>query len=138
MEYRAIAKNIKVSPRKVRLVSDSIRDLTVAKAITQLVVSPKRAALPIRKTIESAMANAVNNNNAKKDDLVIKTINVTEGITYKRYHFAGRGRTRPYQKRTSHINIILEDKVNTMPKAADVIAKDTKEIKVEKKKGETK
>lgn len=111
MEYRAIAKNVKVSPRKVRLVSDSIRDLTVAKAITQLVVSPKRAALPIKKTIESAMANAVNNNNAKKDDLVIKTINITEGITYKRYHFAGRGRTRPYTKRTSHINIILEDKV---------------------------
>lgn len=110
MEYRAIAKNVKVSPRKVRLVSDSIRDLTVAKAITQLVVSPKRAALPIKKTIESAMANAVNNNNAKKDDLVIKTINITEGITYKRYHFAGRGRTRPYTKRTSHINIILEDK----------------------------
>ncbi len=110
MEYRAIAKNIKISPRKVRLVTDSIRELTVAKALTQLMVSPKRGAVPVKKTIESAMANAVNNNNAKKDDLVIKTINVTEGIAYKRYHFAGRGRTRPYVKKTSHINVILEDK----------------------------
>ena len=91
MQYNALAKNVKVSPRKVRLVADSIRDLTVAKALTQLMISRKRGAVSLKKALESAMANAVNNSNAKKDDLKIKTINITEGIKYKRYHFAGRG-----------------------------------------------
>lgn len=111
MEYNAIAKNVKVSPRKVRLVADQIRDLNVAKALTTLMVSRKRGAVSLKKALESAISNAVNNNNAKKDDLRIKTINVTEGLRYKRYHFAGRGRTRPYVKRTSHINVILEDSI---------------------------
>lgn len=116
MEYNALAKNIKVSPRKVRLVADSVRDLTISMALTQLMVSRKRGAVSLKKALESAVSNAVNNNNAKKDDLKIKTINVTEGIKYKRYHFAGRGRTRPYTKRTSHINVILEDAVvKSMP-----------------------
>ena len=111
MQYAAIAKNIKVSPRKVRLVADQIRDLTIAKALVQLTVSPKRGAVSLKKALASAVANAVNNNNANKDGLKIKSINVTEGIRYKRYHFAGRGRTRPYMKRTSHINVVLEDSV---------------------------
>lgn len=140
MEYIATAKNIKVSPRKVRLVADQIRDLTIAKALIQLTVSPKRGAVSLKKALASAISNAVNNNNANKDGLKIKSINVTEGIRYKRYHFAGRGRTRPYMKRTSHINVILEDNVvKTMPKAAadkalknDVIEG---EVVNEKKKG---
>lgn len=122
MEYNAIAKNVKVSPRKVRLVADSIRDLSVANALTALMVSRKRGSVSLKKVIESAIANAVNNKSAKKDDLKIKTINITEGIMYKRYHFAGRGRTRPYTKRTSHINIVLEDNAEReLPKVvADV------------------
>lgn len=139
MEYTAVARNIKVSPRKVRLVADGIRDLTIAKALTQLMVSPKRGAIPMKKTLESAIANAVNNNNAKKDDLVIKAINITEGIAYKRYHFAGRGRTRPYTKKTSHINVVLEDKVGVeMPKleaaAPKIEAKKTEKVKKEEAK----
>ena len=117
MEYNATAKNIKVSPRKVRLVADSVRDLSIAKALTALMVSRKRGAVSLKKALQSAVANAVNNNSAKKDDLRIKEINVTEGIRYKRYHFAGRGRTRPYMKRTSHINVVLEDSITReMPK----------------------
>lgn len=111
MNYEAHIKNVKVSPRKVRLVADQIRDLSIAKAMVQLTVSPKRGAVSLKKAIASAVANAVNNNNANKDSLKIKTINVTEGIKYKRYHYAGRGRTRPYVKRTSHIDVIIEDMV---------------------------
>lgn len=111
MEYRAHVKNVKVSPRKVRLVADQIRDLSIAKAMIQLTVSPKRGAVSLKKALESAIANAVNNKSANKDGLKIKTINITEGIRYKRYHFAGRGRTRPYVKRTSHIDVIIEDMV---------------------------
>ena len=135
MQYNALAKNVKVSPRKVRLVADSIRDLTVAKALTQLMVSRKRGAVSLKKALESAMANAVNNSNAKKDDLKIKTINITEGIKYKRYHFAGRGRTRPYMKRTSHINVILEDNVKIgIPKIAMPEGPKVVEGKIEEKK----
>lgn len=142
MEYNAIAKNVKVSPRKVRLVADSIRDLSIASALTSLMVSKKRGSVSLKKVIESAIANAVNNKSAKKDDLKIKTINITEGIMYKRYHFAGRGRTRPYTKRTSHINIVLEDNtVRELPKVvADakdkmVANENTPEIKLSKNKG---
>jgi len=141
MQYNALAKNVKVSPRKVRLVADSIRDLTVAKALTQLMVSRKRGAVSLKKALESAMANAVNNNSAKKDDLKIKTINITEGIKYKRYHFAGRGRTRPYMKRTSHINVILEDGIKmempkiAMPKAEATPVVKEAELVIDKKKG---
>ena len=141
MEYIATAKNIKVSPRKVRLVADSVRDLSIAKAITALMVSRKRGAVSLKKALQSAIANAVNNNNAKKDDLKIKTINVTEGIRYKRYHFAGRGRTRPYMKRTSHINVVLEDAiVQEMPKVMVNAPIKEAEIVTEKKvkKGEAK
>jgi len=135
MQYNALAKNVKVSPRKVRLVADSIRDLRVAKALTQLMVSRKRGAVSLKKALESAMANAVNNSNAKKDDLKIKTINITEGIKYKRYHFAGRGRTRPYMKRTSHINVILEDNVKIeIPKIAMPEGPKVVEGKIEEKK----
>lgn len=143
MQYNALAKNVKVSPRKVRLVADSIRDLTVAKALTQLMVSRKRGAVSLKKALESAMANAVNNSNAKKDDLKIRTINITEGIKYKRYHFAGGGRTRPYMKRTSHINVVLEDNIKmempkiTMPKTETKPAVQEAEIVKEKKGGKT-
>lgn len=143
MEYRAQIKNIKVSPRKVRIVADQIRDLTIAKALVQLTVSPKRGAVSLKKALESVISNAVNNSSANKDGLKIKTINITEGIVYKRYHFAGRGRTRPYMKRTSHIDIIIEDMVpkTVVPVKAD--AKPATEIKeaeivTEKPKKETK
>lgn len=144
MEYTAFAKNIKVSPRKVRLVADSIRDLAIPKAITSLMVSRKRGAISLKKALESAIANATNNNNAKKDDLKIKTINITEGIKYKRFHYAGRGRTRPYVKRTSHINVVLEDNITlempkiVMPKAEVTPVVKEAEIIKEKKKGGSK
>ena len=66
MEYNATAKNIKVSPRKVRLVADSVSDLSIAKALTALMVSRKRGAVSLKKALQSAVANAVNNNSAKK------------------------------------------------------------------------
>jgi large subunit ribosomal protein L22 len=139
MEYNASAKNIKVSPRKVRLVADSVRDLSIAKALTALMVSRKRGAVSLKKALQSAVANAVNNNNAKKDDLKIKEINITEGIRYKRYHFAGRGRTRPYLKRTSHINVILEDSITReMPKVMVEAPVKEAEIVTEKTKKEAK
>ena len=85
------------------------------------------------------MANAVNNSNAKKDDLKIRTINITEGIKYKRYHFAGRGRTRPYMKRTSHINVVLEDNIKMeMPRLVSASDNESRRAKITMPKTETK
>lgn len=111
MLYKAIAKNIKISPRKMRLVVDAVKKLQVDQALIKLSITAKRAGIPIKKVIESAIANAVNNFKAERTKLAVREITITEGITYKRFHFAARGRTRPYKKRTSHITVILEDKV---------------------------
>jgi len=109
MEYIAIAKNIKISPRKVRLVADGVKKKNVNAALSSLTVLSLRAAVPIRKALNSAMANATNNFQAKKEDLVISDIIIGEGTSMKRFHFAGRGRSRPYKRRTSHIRVILSD-----------------------------
>ena len=110
MKYTATAKNIKVSPRKMRLVVDSVKKQSVPVALMSLGGMSNRAAVPIKKALESAMANAVNNFKAEKTSLSITEILIGEGITYKRFHYAGRGRTRPYKKRTSHVTVVLEDK----------------------------
>lgn len=110
MEYKAVAQNIKVTPRKARLVADAVRGLSVANALSQLNVLHKRAAVPLKKVLDSAVANAVHNGKEGKGDLVIKEIMVNEGISYKRYHFAARGRIRPYKKRTSNIRVVVASK----------------------------
>jgi large subunit ribosomal protein L22 len=131
MKVQAVSKNVKMSPRKVRLVADSVREQEINKAIAYLTVMSQRAAIPVRKTIESAVANAVNNFNVKKSDLFIAEINVGEGLAYKRYHYAARGRIRPYKRRTSHVTVVLDTK--TTP-AASVAA----EAAVEEPKSEAK
>lgn len=128
MEYIAITKNIKMSPRKMRLVVDGVKKNNAKNAVMVLNVLKKRAAGPLRKTIESAMANAVNNFKAEKNDLLIKEITVTEGVSMKRFHFAARGRSRPYKRRTTHVRVILADNlVKAEPKVEEKV-----EVKKEK------
>ena len=146
MLYKAIAKNVKISPRKVRLVVDAIKKLPVDQALIKLSITAKRAGTPIKKALESAIANAVNNSKAERSALAVKEITITEGISYKRFHFAARGRTRPYKKRTSHITVILEDKITklTQPVLEKVkelpekIEKEKKPTRSNKEKGEEK
>ena len=109
MEYQAVAKNIKISPRKVRLVVDSVKKQNLNKTLSVLSLMSKRAAQPVKKAIDSAIANAVNNFKVNREALVIRDIIVDEGARLKRYHFAARGRVRPYKRRTSHIRVILTD-----------------------------
>lgn len=110
MQVRAQSKNVKISPRKVRLVADAVKNHDIDKALAYLSLIEKRASGPIKKTIESAVANAVNNNNVSRGDLQIAEITVGEGIAYKRYHYAARGRIRPYKRRTSHVRVVLSTK----------------------------
>lgn len=109
MEYTAVAKSIRMGPRKVRLIADSIRKIdSIDKSLNALSLLKKRAANPIEKTLKSAVANAINRG-AKKEDLFIKSIEVMEGTALKRFSPSTRGRPHPYKKRSSHVKITLAD-----------------------------
>ena len=112
-EVKAFARYIHVSPRKLRLVADLIRKTRVDAALEQLRFSSKKAALPITKALNSAVANAVHNFNMDKNDLFIKSITIDGGPVFKRYAPRAQGRAFIERKRTSHINIILEPRVRT-------------------------
>lgn len=107
---------VRTSTRKVRIVADSIRGLSVGEAQDALSVIEKRGARDLGKALNSAIANAVNNNNLEKSNLVIRTIDVNEGAFLKRYRPSTRGRIHPYKKRTSNIRIVLEEKFAQQPK----------------------
>lgn len=106
---RARLSRLRISPRKVRLVVDTVRGLPVDKALDQLTFSAKAAALPIQKLIKSAVANAQHNQNLSADNLFIKTITVDDGPTLKRFKPRAMGRATPIRKRTSHIKLELSE-----------------------------
>ncbi len=106
LTVRAYAKGVDQAPRKVSLVASLVRNRTVADALVILEHVPKRAALPVKKAIESAKANAVNTHGLDGKTLVISTLSVTVGTRLKRFKPASRGRALPFQKKTS--NILVE------------------------------
>jgi large subunit ribosomal protein L22 len=110
MEVKAESKTVRVSPRKVRLVADVIRNKSVNQALGVLSLLDKRGASVLNKTLKSAISNAVNNAKLKEDLLRIKSIEIGEGAFLKRYHPSTRGRIHPYKRRSSHIRVILEEK----------------------------
>jgi len=103
-------KHLRISPRKVRLVANLIRGLNVSEAEKQLKFLPKRAAEPVLKLLNSAVANALNNFKALKENLSVAKITVDSGSTLKRWMPRAMGRATPVKKRTSHITIVLESK----------------------------
>lgn len=113
MEIVSRAKHIRISPRKVRLVADAIKKMQPKEALLTLKFMNKAAAEPMYKVLKSAVANAVSTYNLKENGLVIKTIEVNEGPTYKRGLPVSRGRWHEVKKRTSHITIVLEDNSGT-------------------------
>ena len=115
MEVKAITKSIRISPRKMRLVSDAIRNMPVEKAYRVLEVTQKRAALVVSKTLKSAVANAVTNANLDAKNLYVSEIMVNEAPALKRFRPSTRGRIHPYKKRGSHLTIVLNEKVVAAP-----------------------
>ena len=111
MQVIASSKSARVAPRKVRLVADAIRKLSIEDALKALSILKNRGAQPLEAVLKSAIANALNNNNLKQDALKIKTIDVLEAPAYKRFHPSTRGRVHPYKRKGSHIKIILETKI---------------------------
>jgi large subunit ribosomal protein L22 len=110
MEVQAKAKWVRTSPRKVRLVARTLRDLPVSEALVACSFMPKAAARDVAKVIRSAQANAENNFNLVKDDLVVKDIRVEPGPMLKRGQPRAMGRLFSIFKRTSHITAIVEDR----------------------------
>ena len=107
VQVRAVAKYIRTSPRKMRLVADLIRGKSAQDAWNILEFTPKRAAGPMKKCLESAIANAQNNNDLSPEGLVVHRVMVDEGPTLKRFLPRARGRASAIKKRTSHITIIV-------------------------------
>lgn len=107
---KAILKNYRQSPRKVRLVADLMRGKKLDRALTEVKFLSKRAALPLEKLINSAVANAKQNFNIERDNLFIKDIQVNKGYTLKRWMPRAFGRAAPVHKHASHITIILDTK----------------------------
>jgi large subunit ribosomal protein L22 len=112
MEVRAIAKFVRMSPRKVRLVTGLLTGLKLDAARNQLAFLPKAAALPVLKVLNSAAANAVNNFKLDEASLVIKAATADQGPVLERWRARAMGRAAPIKKRTSHITIVLTDGKN--------------------------
>ena len=106
---KAFLKNYRQSPRKVRLVAGLIRKKNVAQAIAELDFLAKRAGLPLKKLLLSAVANA-KQNGKEVDDLIIKELRVDKGVTMKRMMPAAMGSGHRINKRTSHITLVLDEK----------------------------
>ena len=110
LEVRAVAKYIRMSPQKVRLVTDLVRGMDVLEAIDVLRFTPRAAAHEVRKVVQSAMANAEENYGLSADELFIAEITADEGPTLKRGRPGARGRYKPILKRSSHITVVLSEK----------------------------
>ncbi|MBU0479751.1 MAG: 50S ribosomal protein L22 [Proteobacteria bacterium] len=109
MEAKAFAKQIRISPQKARLVADLVRGKDVGSAINTLRFMPKKGARIIRKIIESALANAGQNEAIDVDTLYVKTIFIDGGPMMKRIRPRAQGRANRILKRTSHITVVLDE-----------------------------
>jgi large subunit ribosomal protein L22 len=134
MQITAQLKGLRITPRKVRLISGLLKGMDAATAKGQLDHLVSKSSQPISKLLNSAMANAHNNFGLVKENLFVKDIVVDEGMKLKRFRPKGFGSTSPILKRTSRVRIVLEEKVPGLKAAPAEIKEET----VEKEKTETK
>ena len=109
-EAKAFAKNVRIAPRKTRLIIDLIRGKSVSEARAILANQPQRAARVIEKVLNSSVANAVNNFNMNEENLYVKTCYVDEAIVMKRAKMDSRGHVGRNDHKTSHITVIVAEK----------------------------
>jgi len=123
---KSLANGVSHSPRKVSEVAALVRNRTVADALVILSHTPRRSATAVIKAIASAKANAEHNHNLKPDTLRIVEITVTAGPRIKRFRPAAHGRALPFQRKTSHIRVIVTGDERQMKKAA--VSSDAKAV----------
>jgi len=109
-EAQAILSNIRVSPRKLNLVAGLIRNKGAAAAVATLTFSKRRIAQQVKKTLESAIANAENNHSLDVDRLVVTRAEVGKSIVMRRFHARGRGRSARIEKFFSHLKIVVAER----------------------------
>ena len=110
MEVRAVARIVRLSPRKARLIMDQIRGKQVEEAINLLSFAPQKSAFVIKKLVNSAVANAEQNNELDVDKLYIKRVFADQGPSLKRFRARALGRASRIRKRTSHLTVVLGEK----------------------------
>jgi len=114
-EAKAIGTNIRVSPRKLNLVAQSIRGKSAEVALNELTFSQKRVAGQVKKVLQSAIANAENNHDLDVDDLFVKEASVGKNMVLKRFHARARGRGARIEKPFAQVTIIVEEKREKAP-----------------------
>ncbi len=107
MEVTSLSRFTRISPMKAREVARSIQGRPANEALELLAFIPRKSARLLRKTLQSAIANAENNHELSSDDLVIKSAVVEQGPAFRRFKPVARGSAHPYRKRTSHLRIVL-------------------------------
>jgi large subunit ribosomal protein L22 len=110
MEVLAVQRFVRRTPRKARLVADSVTGMKVTDALAYLEFSPKHAARDVAKAIKSAAANAEHNFNLNREDLVLKQLLIDEGPTYRRRRPVSRSMAHEFFHRTCHITAVVEDR----------------------------
>jgi large subunit ribosomal protein L22 len=110
METRAVAKFVRISPRKIRLVMDQVRGKQVGEALNMLSFAPQRGARILKKLVNSAIANAEQNTGVDVDSLYVMRVYADEGPTLKRWRPRAQGRATSIRKRTSHLTVVLNEK----------------------------
>jgi len=108
-EAKAVARTIRVSPQKLNLVAAMIRGKKVDIALADLTFSRKRIAATVKKTLESAIANAENNHDLDVDSLIVAEAHVGKSVVMKRFHVRGRGRASRIERPFSHLTIIVRE-----------------------------
>ncbi|WP_374306472.1 50S ribosomal protein L22 [Methylocella sp.] len=108
-EAKAVARMLRISPQKLNLLAQLIRGKKVERALADLEFSRKRAAFDVRKTLESAIANAENNHSLEVDDLVVAEAYVGKALVMKRFSARARGRSGRIEKPFSHLTIVLRE-----------------------------
>jgi len=107
---KAYAKNIRISPKKLRVVAEVVRWMGTDEALKFLKFAPRKGAGMLHKVVASAVSNAVHNDNQNASDLTIETLVISKGIVYKRGRPVSRGRMHPILKRTSNVRLELQVK----------------------------
>jgi large subunit ribosomal protein L22 len=110
VESRAHARHIRISPRKVKIVTDLIRGKDLSEALNILTFTPKAASKPVEKLVRSAAANAENNHDMNLENLYIAEIQANQGPTLKRFRARAQGRGTQILKRSSHISVVLKER----------------------------
>jgi large subunit ribosomal protein L22 len=109
METSAVAKFVRISPRKIRLIMDQVRGKRVDEALNMLSFAPQKGAPILKKLINSAIANAEQNSGVDVDALFVKRVYADEGPTLKRFRPRAQGRATRIRKRSSHLTVVLDE-----------------------------